>query len=221
MAWVVQKGGLGETVRDFALSKGISISSLERSAGYSPGMISRWIAAGPEDYFSLSKLVALADLLEVSLDELVGRQREALPKKDLNNPASRLKTETCAGQLTWSVWQPDDKLAFADSLPPNKSSRPCCGGWWTQREELKFLIAVFCDDIDDEEEPLELGLYYTPGHKLPLFPVPETVADALPDLYAQILYASSFASGEGTTDSTVLPFNAQNSKTIAFRCSSG
>lgn len=221
MGWVVQKGALGETIRDFALSKDISISSLERTAGYSPGMISRWIAAGSEDYYSLSKLVTLADLLEVSLDELVGRQQETPPQNDSNDPALYLKAETCAGQLTWNAWRPDDSPAFADPIPSHKSDRPCCGGWWTQRKGLKFLLAAFCDDIDDEDEPLELSLYCTPGHKFPLLPVPDTVSAALPDLYTQILYASAFTPDGGLTSPTVLSFNAQDGKTIAFRRSSG
>lgn len=218
MGWVVQKGALGQTIRDFALSKGISISSLERNAGYSPGMISRWISAGSEDYSSLSKLVTLADLLGVSLDELVGRQREALPGNDSNDPALRLKAETCAGQLTW--W-PDDNPAFAASIPPHKSGRPCCGGWWTQWNKLKFLLAAFCDDIDDEDEPLELSLYYTSGHKAALFPVTNAASAALSDLYTQILYVSAFAPDGGIAPPTVLSFNAQDGKTIAFRRSSG
>lgn len=219
MGRIIQKGVLGEAVRDFATAKNISISSLEKNAGYSPGMISRWIAAGSEDYYSLSKLVTLADLLDVSLDELVGRQREALSKDSSSDPVSLLESETRAGQLVWWGWRPDDGLPPAGPIPTHESDRPCCGGWRTRRDNLEFFLALFCDDIDDEDELIELNLYCTPGHKLPLFLVPDTSPAALSNLYTQILFSDAFAAHRGHTPSTVLPFSAQDRKTIAFRCS--
>lgn len=216
MGQIIQKGVLGETVRDFAAAKDISISSLEKKAGYSPGMISRWIAAGSEDYNSLSKLVTLADLLDVSLDELVKRRREDLPKDNPSDPVSRLETETRTGQLVWWGWQPDDGLSLADAIPIHEGGRPCCGGWRTRRDNLEFFLALFCDDIGDEDEPIELNLYCTPGHKLPLFLVPDASSAALSNLYTQILFADAFGVHRGRTPSTVLPFSALDSKTFAF-----
>lgn len=219
MGQVIQKGILGEAIRDFAAARDISISSLEKNAGYSPGMVSRWIAAGTEDYSSLSKLVTLADLLNVSLDDLVSRKREALPKDGPSDPVSRLEAETLAGQLVWWGWQPDNGLSPAGPIPNHKSDRLCCGGWQTQRDNLDFLLVLFCDDIDDDDEPMEIELYCTPGHKLPLFPVPDTSPAALSNLYTQILLSDAFAAHREHASSTVLPFCAPDNKaTASFRC---
>lgn len=218
MGQIVRKGVLGETIRNFAAVKDLSISSLEKNAGYSPGMISRWIAAGPEDYYSLSKLVALADLLDVSLDELVRRQRNTEPKGSLSDPVLCLMDETRSGRLVWWKWRLDDDMSQAGPAPTHESGRPCCGGWQTRRDHLEFLLALFCDDVDDEDEPMELSLYCTPGHRLPLFAVPDAVPDALSNLYTQILFVDAFAERGNKGLSAVLPFNAQDSKTITFRC---
>ena len=85
MGRAIRKEVLGERVRNFAATRGIPISALEKESGFSAGMISRWIAAGNEDYNALSKLVNLSDLLGVSLVELVGRQ---------NSHPSQSKTDT-------------------------------------------------------------------------------------------------------------------------------
>lgn len=188
----IRKGVLGERVRDLAAAKGIPISALERDSGFSAGMVSRWIAAGKEDYNALSKLVNLSSLLGVSLDELIGRETGDLPAAVMNSPIPQLQSETCARQLIWSPWQPDSGFPVTASLPTCKSGRPCCGGWWSERKELKFILTCFCDDIQDDDEPLELSLHCTPGHKLPLICVTSGTDPALSELYAQILLIATF-----------------------------
>lgn len=192
MSQTIQKGVLGERIRDFAAARGIPISTLEKESGFSAGMISRWIAAGSEDYNALSKLVNLCDLLRVSLDELVGRQTSDLPAVGVNSPISRLQSETCAKQLIWFPWQLDSGFPVTASPPAGKSGRPCCGGWWSERKELKFILTCFCDDMQNDDEPLELSLYCTPGHKLPLICVTSGPDPALAELYTQILLIAAF-----------------------------
>lgn len=221
MKQIIQKGDLGEAVKDLAAARDISISALERAVGYSPGMISRWIAAGSEDYNSLSKLVAMADLLEVSLDELVGRRRDSLPRGGADGSVSRLETETRTGQLSWSAWQIEGALAPRGLMPAHKSGRLCCGGWSARRDGLKFVLALFCDDIDDEDEPMEFGLYCTPGHNLPLFPVLDASFEALSALYAQILLADAFAANGEDTAHTIRDLRMNRNKTVPFQVLSG
>lgn len=193
MGQTIRKGVLGERVRNFAATRGMPISALEKESGFSAGMISRWIAAGNEDYSALSKLANLSDLLGVSLDELVGRQNSDLPAAVVNSPIPKLQSETRAGHLTWFPWQPDSGLPVTASLPVCKSGRPCCGGWWSERKELNFILTCFCDDMQDDNEPLELSLHCTPGHKIPLIYVTSGFDPALSELYAQILLAATFA----------------------------
>lgn len=188
----IQKGALGERIRDFAAAKGIPISSLERKSGLSAGMISRWIAAGNEEYNALSKLVNLSDLLEVSLDELVGRQAGDSPGVVGNYPIPQLQSETCARQLAWFPWQPDSGFPVTASPPTCESGRPCCGGWWSERKGLKFILTCFCDDMQEDDEPMEFSLHCTPGHSLPLICVTSNTDPALPELYTQILLIATF-----------------------------
>ncbi len=187
MSQTIRKRVLGERVRDFAAARGIPISVLEKESGFSAGMVSRWIAAGNEDYNALSKLVNLSDLLRVSLDELVGRQTSDLPATVVNSPIPQLQSETCSRQLTWFPWQPDSGFPVTAPLPICKSGRLCCGGWWSEWKELKFILTCFCDDMQDDDEPLELSLHCTPGHKLPLICVTSGPDSALSELYTQIL----------------------------------
>lgn len=195
MGQVVRKGVLGDRIRTYAAAKGIPISTLERETKLSAGMISRWIAAGDEDYYALSKLVNLCDLLGVSLDEIVGRQANDVSAAAVINPIPQLQRETCARQLLWYPWGPDSGFPVATSPPGPKSGRPCCGGWWAERKKLTFILTCFCDDIQDDDEPLELGLYCTPGHKLPLVYVPQDSDNLLSQLYTQILLFADFTPG--------------------------
>ena len=220
MRRVIQKGTLGEAIRDHAALKGISISALERESGYSPGMISRWIAAGDEDYNALSKLVTLADQLGVSLDELLGQKKSDFSEASPNDPISQLQAETCNGQLTWLPWEPEDNSPAAGLIPACESGRPCCGGWWTERKQLKFLLVQYCDDLQDEDEILELCLYCTPGHRLPVLPILSKSPSALPELYTQILLIASFGSTKDAAVSARPPRDAAKPKTIPFRAQS-
>ena len=195
MRQVVRKGVLGERIRDYAAVKGIPISTLEREAGFSAGMVSRWIAAGNEDYNALSKLVNLSGLLGISLDELIGCQGNDLSSITMNNsiPIPQLQSETSTRQLLWVPWQPDSGFPVTAPPPVCKSGRPCCGGWWTERKSLKFILTCFCDDIQDDDELLEISLHCTPGHKLPLVCILSGFDTALSELYTQILLSTTFS----------------------------
>lgn len=220
MQQIIRKGILGERVKDCAMAKRIPISTLEREAGYSPGMISRWIAAGDEDYNALTKLVKLADLLGVSLDELVGRKAGEISAVMLNSPIPQLQAETCTGQLLWFPWQPDSGLPAGGIVPVCKSGRSCGGGWWTDRKGLKFMLTCFCDDIRDEDEHLELYLHCTPGHGLPLVCIVPDSDATLSELYTQILLRATFAQEKDASYSESVLVDKTASKTIPFRAQS-
>lgn len=64
---------VGEAVRKARKSKGFTLHKLAEKAGVSPMTISN--AEKDRFYPSLLTMVSLADALEISLDELVGRTR--------------------------------------------------------------------------------------------------------------------------------------------------
>lgn len=214
MQEVILKRGLGEAVKARAAEKGIPISSLEKKSGYSSGMISRWCTAGDEDYSALSKLVTMSNLLDISLDELVGRQGGTSHKEIPGGPVFQLLSETGSGQLTWLPWQEADDFPANVLMPTCDNGRLCSGGYWTQRDKLKFVLVCFCDDIQDKDEPVELSLYCTPEHRLPLCPVLPSSDSELSQLYTQILLSAAFAPAKEARASEVRP------KTIPFRAQS-
>lgn len=61
-----------QKIRSLASEKGLSIAQLERELNLSNGSISRWKNAAP----SSKGLVAVADYFDVSVDYLLGRDRE-------------------------------------------------------------------------------------------------------------------------------------------------
>ena len=62
---------IGQSIREARKSKGLTQRKLEVEAGVSQGALSNW----EKDIYSPSifNLICLADVLSVSLDELVGR----------------------------------------------------------------------------------------------------------------------------------------------------
>lgn len=220
MQRVIQKGKVGEKVKARTAELGKSISAVERESGLSPGMVSRWIAAGSEDYSTLSKLATMADLLEMSLDDLVGRSANVSCSNATEGQIDQLRWETYAGRLEWVPWQSTEDFSADISIPSQNGERPCCGGWWAEREGLKFLLICFCDDMQDENERLDLELYCTPGHNIPLFAVAQSTSTELSGLYTQILLKASFSTikeigcntgdGEREDQKKTIPFYAQS-----------
>ena len=60
-----------DIIKEICLKKKKSISSLEKAAGLSNGSISKWNESSP----TVDKLMAVADELEVSLEELIGNKK--------------------------------------------------------------------------------------------------------------------------------------------------
>lgn len=85
-----------ENIRKLCKSANISSSKLEESLGFSQGLISRWKDKTP----SLDKIVSIADYFDVSIDELIGRNRSII--EDDNTPFIRFLIEmTNSKTLIW------------------------------------------------------------------------------------------------------------------------
>lgn len=59
---------LKENIKRIAKEKGIKIMKMERDLGFSAHYISKWDKYNP----SIDKVIAVADYMKVSLDEIVG-----------------------------------------------------------------------------------------------------------------------------------------------------
>jgi len=60
---------LYEVVKSICKEKGISIKKLEQKAGLSNGSISKWQRTNPNVF----TVKAVADVLEITVDELIGK----------------------------------------------------------------------------------------------------------------------------------------------------
>ncbi|MDU9371579.1 helix-turn-helix transcriptional regulator [Staphylococcus ureilyticus] len=69
-----------QKIRNLANKEGLSIAELERKLNLSNGSISRWKNAAP----SSKGLIAVADHFDVSVDYLLGREKESRKGEELD-----------------------------------------------------------------------------------------------------------------------------------------
>lgn len=178
---MIRKNDFAARIKQYCTQKGLSVSELEKSVGYSAGMISRWSGTS-EDFGILTKLVAMADFLDLSLDEMVGREGKAnAPPQNTGTNMQRsvpfLMDKTNAHQLVWE-WIPCEggKLSLFGPIPDIPGGIDYTGAFWCQCEDIYFVLVRYCDNLEDMNEVMVLALYCTAGHGFPLVQVPEDAA---------------------------------------------
>lgn len=177
---VVLKRDLGERIRILCSEHGVSISELERDAGYSSGMISRWLAAGDEDFSVLTKLERISKRLNVSVDVLLGNtavtSRRDNDSRQGVEIVSSLLTQMQSKKVQWTRVKFEDP--YVGQLSEMKDEMQLSAVWSAQiktdAETLGLYLAIYCCDILDESEPIKLTLNASIGH---LFPLTELYVD--------------------------------------------
>lgn len=182
----ILKRELGERVKRLSGEKNISLSALETQVGYSLGMITRWTNASDDENFEIfSKLATIASILEVSVDELLGvaesKTRASLTEEA--NLISCMTASTRASKLKWA--ETDWKSIEGLSQLSEPEEHTLIGLWSAERERLRFFLAAYCDDLDDEEEPMYFRLYALAGHGVLPQPI-QVETTALQALYMSI-----------------------------------
>lgn len=162
---VILKKTLGERIKRLAGEKNISLSFLESQAGYSAGMITRWNNVSEKENFEIfSKLATIAVILDVSIDELLGMKefcgKTVVPQEA--NLISCMTTSTKAAKLHWveTDWKSAEELPRLSASEEHASAI----SWLAERGRIQFLLTSYCDDLDDEKEPMSLQLYVLAGH---------------------------------------------------------
>lgn len=164
----MEQEGLVKSIKNVCEEKGVSIRTLESDLGFSPGLISRWARMNP----SISKIVAVADYLGVSLDELVGRKEE----KQKISFIEKLTDDTKNKKLLWKpLGYQKDTLYFLKFLIESMESNRvygCC-----EYDEAYFLVKG-C--VADDGKIEDLNSYIVPNQESA--PVPQDVdeEDILP-----------------------------------------
>lgn len=144
---------LVENIRRVCKVRNISVSELERSQNFSPGLISRWVRMSP----SLDKVLLIARYLGVSLDELAGNG----VYEAQNDFVGILKqmTEDESSEVHWQVFDEENfkceraRQMIEDELLAEYEAYAC------RYEEGIFLILRSTDDSGEEF----YRLYIIPG----------------------------------------------------------
>ena len=197
---MILKNELASRIKARAAAIDISISSLEHQAGYSPGMFSRWLASEKEDFNVLTKLEKVADILGMTMDELLGRsQKVGTSEKSgnivSNDPILYLTKATSNRTVTWSKLAAEDELQLQlDQIPTSKHDLSYSSAWWVRTADTYLLLVAYCDDATDLTQSLELSLYCVVGHGLPLAPVLCDDEESLYSLFGQVCIWQAFHS---------------------------
>lgn len=198
----IYKKEFAQHIKRLCQEKGYTVNSVEAEAGYSPGMISRWGAAGDsEDFNVLSKLVTMANILEVSVDELLGlpKTREVLPQDKDTGFFSNLAKATMDNHLIWNELDSGKKrLLFGNQLSDSNRGRMIAKIWYAMQGEISFALVAYCDDLADFSEPLELEMYILAGHGIAPLSLQTGSLEALHALYACIQCKDVFQSLSAT-----------------------
>lgn len=171
----ILKKALAETIRRLCTEKNISLSFVEQASGYSQGMFSRWAGANSgEEFSALTKISIIADVLQVSVDTLLDRPppEPGPPQNDEGGLVRTLTAATRQNKLIWRKVGEEEKGQLGlDQLSTSQSGRAVSGMWLLAQDALHFILATHCDDQDDLDEPLDVGLYAAAGHNLPPYPI--------------------------------------------------
>lgn len=180
---IILKKVLGERIKRLAGEKNISLSSIETQAGYSLGMFTRWTNASESENFEIfSKLATIASILEVSIDELLG---VAGPRAEVSHLENLLFSMTVSTREATLRWVETDWKNTGELPQPGTEDHALASAWSAERGRIRFLLAAYCDDLDDAEEPMNLRLYALAGHGIPPQPIQGETA-ALQALYIAI-----------------------------------
>ncbi len=182
---VIQKYQLAQTIKQLAAERKIPVSSLEQRANYSPGTFSRWSSIDSGEFNVLTKLSAIADILGVTIDQLLDRSpspAEAASSPPSANPALCLLEATKIANITWSSEPPSS----AEEMEVSPNGRPLAEVWKTRQSGIDFLLMVYCDDPDDDSEPMEFALYSAVRHGIPPLQVPAGDIRVFQQLYSQV-----------------------------------
>lgn len=192
----VYKKALGERIKRLAAKRNIPLSKLELRANYSAGMFTRWTNADDDENFEIfSKLATIASILGVSVDELlgVGEPKENAPNVGESDLISRIVDLTETKKLQWmeTDWKIVEELSTKPLLEPEE--RTPAGAWSVERGRLRFVLVAYCDDLDDEDEPMGLRMYALAGHGIPPQPI-QAETTALQALYMMIQLQAAYQS---------------------------
>lgn len=186
------KKEFAERIKNKCQKKGISISDLEQKAGYSIGMISRWQSSS-DDFAVLSKIIIMAEILGITVDELLGIANTQIERSESDLCSFRdLLEDTRSGKFRWNNLKNDVTFPInQNDIPLSDGGKPIYEAWYVQVNLLYVLLVAYCDNIDDLNEQIELSAYGILGHSMPISRIPVNESQ-LKELYMQIQIQAAF-----------------------------
>lgn len=98
--------GLYERIKEVANKKGYSINRLEKDLGFPRSSISKYNKNVP----SMEKIQKIADLLNVSIDEIIGEERDNTGKYYINEETAKTAQEIFENdRVLFDVYRSADK----------------------------------------------------------------------------------------------------------------
>lgn len=171
---MIKKAVLASRIRELAAQQGIAIADLEREAGYSPGMVSRWAASGDEDFGALTKLSNVSKRLGVTVDSLLtdkNTEKNSTLETGDSDSTKILLDATIQNRLEWMKLEANEekKVELLELTKlESANGRAFAEAWQSCFEHCEFIVVAFCDDIQDLAEPIEVALFYSIGNNFPM-----------------------------------------------------
>lgn len=138
---------LVKNIKRFCIANNLTVSQMEEALSFSKGLTSRWARMSP----SLDKIVKVADYLNVSIDDLVGRECQNESCSLIN----RLCQKTLNEELDWIPCGYNDPFYYPISkIRELRNYNWICG--YCQYKDGFFLLACA---MNEQEELEEAGLY--------------------------------------------------------------
>ncbi|GEM_PF-4018858 len=185
---MVNKKDLAKRIKLLGEKKNITLPELERLAQYSPGIFSRWLATDKDEDFSiLTKMVTIANQLDVTLDQLILGREKSFNKNDLQYDITSLNgliKYTNLNKLIWTKLTEMKDIGLShNQLPQNDNGMPVAEKWYVHFDGTYFLMISYCNDIDDPNEEIDLLLCGTVGHGMPISVIATVEKHILQELY--------------------------------------
>lgn len=92
---------LVKSIKNICKKNNVTVSELENKLGFSPALISRWNKTNP----SIDRIIDIADYFHVSLDEIVGRNKDNVNDEFLNV----LYKKTSNREVQWKSYNKENQ----------------------------------------------------------------------------------------------------------------
>lgn len=144
-----------DNIRSAIKSKGLTVPTVEETLGFSSGLISRWNKSVP----SLDKIISIAELLHISIDDLIGIHPSNSSSQSDELFINKVIQQTESNILTWNIIDENTK----DSVYNFKEEKEEYESYYSEYYYCKYNNSFFllqANYIIDEHQLDELYISF-------------------------------------------------------------